>query len=64
MTDLCPLGPFLLMLNLWNFWLFFCVSEKDGIFVLCPGVVRYIGPVGGKKRSYVGLHLDSPGEEQ
>ena len=45
-------------------WLFLCLSKNDGILFLCPGLVRYIGPVGGKKQSYVGLHLDSPGEEQ
>ena len=45
-------------------WLFLCLSKTDGIIFLRPGVVRYIGPVGGKKQSYVGLHLDSPGEEQ
>ena len=44
-------------------WLFLCLSKTDGIIFLCPGVVRYIGPVGGKKQSYVGLYLDSPGEE-
>ena len=52
------------LVELFFLWLFLCLSEKDGMLVLCPGVVRYIGPVGGKKQSYVGLHLDSPGEEQ
>ena len=52
------------LVELFFLWLFLCLSEKDGILVLYPGVVRYIGPVGGKKQSYVGLHLDSPGEEQ
>ena len=43
---------------------FVFVLRRMEFLVLYPGVVRYIGPVGGKKQSYVGLHLDSPGEEQ
>lgn len=37
-----------------------CIGDHVVVRSHLTGVVRYIGPVGGKKQSYVGLHLDSP----
>lgn len=36
---------------------FYCLLN----LFMSPGEVKYIGPLGGEKQSYIGLHLDSPG---
>lgn len=45
------------LLSLETFFRFYCLLN----LVMSPGEVKYIGPVGREKQSYIGLHLDSPG---